>query len=439
MREPLDRGRRRRWRRTRPSSRCTATGRRSTRPACAEFMAGFARPWWIVGGWAIEAFTGAPREHEDVDLSILACDIPALREHVGDRWHLWSNHGGTLRPLTDKHPEVLDVRSQIWVRASAQRPVGHRPADHPGPGRAVDQQAAAGPRAAARGGDLGRRRRDPLPQPRDRPALQGPAPTGPRTSATSPAPGRCSHPTGGPGCATPYDAWIRSTPGWPGSSELSVAAVGCGPGRAVRLTGHDRLPRPRRHDADAAGGRRGDDRAARPTSATRRSLHASGRHARRVVEESREKIAQALNCRPGEVVFTSGGTESDNLALKGLYWSRRNADAAPDPDPDQRGRAPRRARPAPLARRARGREVELLPVDRAGRLDLAALREAVERDPELGRPDLGDVGQQRGRHAPAGRRRGRRSRPSTASRCTPTPCRPWARCRSTSPPPASTR
>ena len=113
----------------------------AARPArLAAFMAGFARPWWIVGGWAIEAFTGAPREHEDIDLSILACDIPALREHVGDRWHLWSNHGGTLRPLNDKHPEVLDVRSQIWVRASAQRPVGHRPADHPGPGRAVDQQ-----------------------------------------------------------------------------------------------------------------------------------------------------------------------------------------------------------------------------------------------------------------------------------------------------------
>ncbi len=53
------------------------------------------------------------------------------------------------------------------------------------------------------------------------------------------------------------------------------------------------------------------------------SLHASGREARRVVEESRERIAQALHCRPGEVVFTSGGTESDNLAIKGLYWSRR--------------------------------------------------------------------------------------------------------------------
>ena len=34
-----------------------------------DFMAGFDRPWWIVGGWSIEAFTGVPREHEDVDLS----------------------------------------------------------------------------------------------------------------------------------------------------------------------------------------------------------------------------------------------------------------------------------------------------------------------------------------------------------------------------------
>src|SRR3982751_3592565 len=58
------------------------------------------------------------------------------------------------------------------------------------------------------------------------------------------------------------------------------------------------------------------------------SLHASGREARRVVEESREIVARALGCRPGEVVFTSGGTEADNLALKGLYWSRRGNDPA---------------------------------------------------------------------------------------------------------------
>src|SRR3978361_2236344 len=56
------------------------------------------------------------------------------------------------------------------------------------------------------------------------------------------------------------------------------------------------------------------------------SLHASGRRARRVVEESRETLAAALDARPSEVLFTGGGTESDNVAVKGLYWARRAAD-----------------------------------------------------------------------------------------------------------------
>jgi len=55
------------------------------------------------------------------------------------------------------------------------------------------------------------------------------------------------------------------------------------------------------------------------------SLHNPGRRARRVVEEARELIAEAYGARPSEVVFTSGGTEADNLAIKGLYWSRRAA------------------------------------------------------------------------------------------------------------------
>ncbi len=93
------------------------------------------------------------------------------------------------------------------------------------------------------------------------------------------------------------------------------------------------------------------------------SLHASGRRARRIVEESRETIARALDCRPGEVVFTSGGTESDNLAVKGIYWSRRDED-------------PRRTRvlttaiehhavldPVRWLGEAAGADVELLPVD----------------------------------------------------------------------------
>ncbi|AGZ45658.1 cysteine desulfurase family protein [Actinoplanes friuliensis] len=56
------------------------------------------------------------------------------------------------------------------------------------------------------------------------------------------------------------------------------------------------------------------------------SLHAAGRGARRLVEESRERIAAVLGARPSEVIFTSGGTESDNLATKGIYWARRTAD-----------------------------------------------------------------------------------------------------------------
>jgi cysteine desulfurase len=58
------------------------------------------------------------------------------------------------------------------------------------------------------------------------------------------------------------------------------------------------------------------------------SLHTSGRHARRLVEESRERIAAALRVRPSAVIFTAGGTESDNLAIKGLYWSRRRVTGA---------------------------------------------------------------------------------------------------------------
>lgn len=56
------------------------------------------------------------------------------------------------------------------------------------------------------------------------------------------------------------------------------------------------------------------------------SLHTSGRAARRRIEESRELIADRLGARPSEVIFTAGGTESDNLAVKGIYWARRGAD-----------------------------------------------------------------------------------------------------------------
>ncbi|MER8027850.1 cysteine desulfurase family protein [Streptomyces bauhiniae] len=112
------------------------------------------------------------------------------------------------------------------------------------------------------------------------------------------------------------------------------------------------------------------------------SLHASGRRARRTVEESRETLAEALGARPSEVVFTSGGTEADNLAVKGLYWARRAAD-------------PNRVRvlASPVEHHAvldavhwlgehEGATVEYLPVDAHGRVHPEVLREAIARNPD---------------------------------------------------------
>lgn len=112
------------------------------------------------------------------------------------------------------------------------------------------------------------------------------------------------------------------------------------------------------------------------------SLHAAGRRARRTVEESRETLADALGARPSEVVLTSGGTEADNLAVKGLYWSRRGED-------------PRRTRvlAGPVEHHAvldavdwlaehEGATVDYLPVDRYGRVHPEDLREAILRNPD---------------------------------------------------------
>ncbi|CAM5458762.1 cysteine desulfurase family protein [Streptomyces griseomycini] len=112
------------------------------------------------------------------------------------------------------------------------------------------------------------------------------------------------------------------------------------------------------------------------------SLHAAGRRARRTVEEARETLAEAFGARPSEVVFTSGGTEADNLAVKGLYWSRRDADPART-----------RVLASPVEHHAvldavhwlgehEGATVEYLPVDSHGRVHPDALREAIARDPD---------------------------------------------------------
>lgn len=110
------------------------------------------------------------------------------------------------------------------------------------------------------------------------------------------------------------------------------------------------------------------------------SVHALGRRARHVVEESRGRIAEALGAAPGEIVFTSGGTEADNTAIKGA------AAALPE---GRRGvltsAAEHRAVLAPVRRlRDRGRPVEILGPDSRGRVDPAAVEDRLDRRPEIG-------------------------------------------------------
>ncbi len=113
------------------------------------------------------------------------------------------------------------------------------------------------------------------------------------------------------------------------------------------------------------------------------SLHGTGRRARRTVEEARERVAGALGARPSEVLFTSGGTESDNLAVKGLFWARRDVD-------------PRRTRVLVSAvehhavldavtwlAAHEGAAVELLPVDEVGRVRPEVLESALGDDVAL--------------------------------------------------------
>lgn len=88
----------------------------------AAHMADFARPWWVVGGHAIEAFTAVPRVHEDIDLVVFADAVPDLRRRIAGIFHLWSNHGGTFRLIDDEHPDPLDPLSQIWMRRDARSP-----------------------------------------------------------------------------------------------------------------------------------------------------------------------------------------------------------------------------------------------------------------------------------------------------------------------------
>jgi cysteine desulfurase len=128
------------------------------------------------------------------------------------------------------------------------------------------------------------------------------------------------------------------------------------------------------------------------------SIHSQGQNARRMLEEAREQVAASLGCDPIEVVFTSGGTESVNLAIKGLYWARNTSVARVGRsalDPGRVGRSATVSRPRPRIlvplgehhatvdtvewlERYEGAVIEWVPVDALGRVSLDALAAALE-------------------------------------------------------------
>jgi hypothetical protein len=86
-----------------------------------DLLEGLPVPWWVAGGWAIEAFTGVAREHEDIDLSILRRDLPAVRHHLEGGWHLWARSDRGLTHLAPGR-EMPEHAEQVWVREHALAP-----------------------------------------------------------------------------------------------------------------------------------------------------------------------------------------------------------------------------------------------------------------------------------------------------------------------------
>lgn len=113
------------------------------------------------------------------------------------------------------------------------------------------------------------------------------------------------------------------------------------------------------------------------------SIHSAGQHAKRLLEESRERIAATLGADGIEIVFTGNGTEAVNLAVKGLWWSRQGGAHRPRP----RILVPAGEHHATIdtvewLAAHEGAIVEELPLDEVGRVRLDAVEAALEREPE---------------------------------------------------------
>lgn len=107
------------------------------------------------------------------------------------------------------------------------------------------------------------------------------------------------------------------------------------------------------------------------------STHSFGRSLRNAIEESRRTIADLLGAQPGEICFTSGGTEADNLAIKGLVESYQLSHVIST-------RLEHHAVTHPIETLEKEGKVRVtwLPVDHQGHIEMTDLREALEKDPK---------------------------------------------------------
>ena len=105
------------------------------------------------------------------------------------------------------------------------------------------------------------------------------------------------------------------------------------------------------------------------------SIHQEGQHARWAVEQARAHVARLLGCRPAEIVFTSGGTESDNLAV---FGSVKPGDHVITSSVEHHA-----VLHAGEKLRERGVEVDFLPVDGQGVVDPADVRQALRPNTRL--------------------------------------------------------
>ncbi len=109
------------------------------------------------------------------------------------------------------------------------------------------------------------------------------------------------------------------------------------------------------------------------------SLHWAGIPARAMVETARQQVADLLGCAAGEIIFTSGGSESNNLALKGLYFARQHSGAHIITSQVEH---PAIIEPCRFLERL-GARISWLPVDSTGRIDPDDLRKAITVDTQL--------------------------------------------------------